>query len=201
MFARALGSVRTRIVQSAKLKITAAKEKVASTFTLPKKYKGTIVEKWAKYWTQLGIDYKDVAVGVAKQIREKPIKASIYATTGTLFYYCWQNNPTEIQFLQQLRNYNAEMVLVNESSQNPETRNYMQFIERSYNEGIIRHLNLGILSLLWLDNYDQSLGLYKATCKYTKPEYLNFQERIIDVGFLNKWWALENKMKDYDVHF
>lgn len=192
---------RTRqITQAFKTRLDTIEQSISNKFVFPEKYKGTIYEKWARYWQQLGIDYKDVFVNLAQQSKEKPILASIYCTTGIGLYYCVKNNPSEEDFRMQLRNCNAEAVMVHESCLNPTSVEYVKFIEKCYNEGTIRHLSLGFVSFLWLDNYDRDASLYKAICKYTEPQYLKFHERVIDVGFWNRWWNLRKKMTDFDVN-
>lgn len=190
-----------QLTQAVKTRLNAIETSVSNKFVFPEKYKGTIYEKWATYWRQLGVDYKDVFVNVAQQMKEKPILASIYCTTGVALTYCVKNNPSEEDFRIQLLNYNAEVVLVNDACLNDNATDYIKFIEKSYNQGILRHLSLGFISFLWLDDYSSDASLYKATCKYTGPQYLNFHERVIDVGFLNKWWNLSKKMTDYDVNY
>ena len=66
--------------------------------------------------------------------------------------------------------------------------------------GISSRLNLGFLSLLWVDNYAKVCGVFKSQCEYLKPRYLTFHERIVDIGFLGSWWILENKMKHFDIN-
>lgn len=190
-----------QLTQAVKTRLTAIETSVSNKLVFPEKYKGTIYEKWATYWKHLGIDYKDVFVNVAQQAKEKPILASIYLATGGAFCYCVKNNPSEEDFRTKLRDYNAEVVLVHDSCLNDTAANYIKFIEKCYNQGIVRHLSLGFISFLWLDNYDHNASLYKATCEYTDPQYLTFHERVIDVGFLNKWWNLDKKMIDYDVNY
>lgn len=199
MFTRLFG-IR-QLTQAVKTKLNAIETSVSSKFVLPEKYKGTIYEKWARYWQQLGIDYRDVFVNVAQQMKEKPILASIYCTTGVGFYYCVKNNPSEEDFRIQLLNHNANAVLVHDSCLNDNATDYIKFIEKCSNQGILRYLSLGFISFLWLDNYDRNAALYKATCEYTEPQYLNFHERVIDIGFMNKWWNLRKKMTDYDVNY
>lgn len=41
----------------------------------------------AKYWHSLYIDYKAVAIDVAKDCREHPIRATIYTTSMYYFSY------------------------------------------------------------------------------------------------------------------
>lgn len=89
---------------------------------------------------------------------------------------------------------------VGESVRNPKSECHVKWIGQCYNEGIVRRMNLGVISLIWLDDYDKMCFLYKAICPHLKVEYLKFYERVIDVGFLDKWWILESKMKDYDIN-
>lgn len=167
---------------------------------IPERFKGTIVEKWLGYWRGLCIDYRDVFVNAGQQMKEKPIRASIYGSLLAATWYSARHNPSETDFYDRLRKHNAEMILVNRVCQNPVSVDYLTFVERSVNEGIVRKLNLGVCSLLWLDNYDKAVALYQATCTYTQPDLLTWHNRVIDVGFLDKWWTLEEKMIDYDVN-
>lgn len=190
-----------QITQAFKTRLETIETTISSKFVFPEKYKGTIYEKWARYWQHLGIDYKDVFVNVVQQAKEKPLLASIYGAAGVGFYYCVQNNPSEEDFQMQLRNYNAEAVMVHESCLNETSVEYVKFVEKCYNQGILRYMSLGFISVLWLDNYDSNAALYKAVCTYTEPQYLTFHQRVIDVGFWNRWWNLRRKMKDFDVNF
>lgn len=167
---------------------------------VPERFKGTVVEKWLRYWRGLCIDYRDVFMNVGQQMKEKPIRASIYGGLMAATWYSAKHNPSYIDFYDRLRKHNTDIILVNHDCHNPVSAEYLTFLERSLNEGIVRKLNLGVCSLLWLDNYDRAVALYKATCKYTQPDYLTWHDRVIDVGFLDKWWILEEKMTDYDVN-
>lgn len=171
-----------------------------NSITMPDRLKGTIVEKWALYWRSLCRDYRDVIVDVGKHIKEKPVRSSIYGALGASAIYLYKHNPSETDFIEQLRLHNANIILVDQSCHNLISSQYLIFLERCYNEKIVRRLSLGIFSLLWLDDYDRAIGLYKATCKYTKPDYLTWHKRIIDMGFMDKWWKIDEYMHDYDVN-
>lgn len=115
-------------------------------------------------------------------------------------YYCAIHNPDELSFREQLIKSCLKIGLVGEPIRNPISVFYTKWLEQCYNEGIIRHLNLGVVSFVWLDNYDRGCALYKTMCPYLKPRYVTFYQRIVDVGFLDNWWILENSMTDYDVN-
>lgn len=173
---------------------------IQSKFEVPERFKGTMVEKWLLYWKNLYRDYADVFIDVGKQTKERPIRSGLYATGAGAAYYAFKRNPSEADFYQQLRQYTGDLVQVHPSCQNPVTSEYFKFVERCYNEGIVRRLSLGVCSFLWIDDYDRALGLYKTTCEYLEPDYLTWHKRIIDVGFLNTWWTIKNKMIDYDIN-
>lgn len=188
----------------------------------------------AKYWHNLYIDYRDVAIDVAKDCKKHPIRATIYTTCMYFCLYVFPcyvtfeisiinyllirkiiicdiivlgcslyssiHNPDEISFKDHMIKYNLKLMLLGEPIRNPVAVKHIEQLQQYYNEGIIRKINLGILSLIWIDNYDENCSLYKAVCPYLKPRYVTFYNRIVDIGFLDKWWMLENKMKDYDVN-
>ncbi|XP_055326960.1 mitochondrial import inner membrane translocase subunit Tim29 [Sitodiplosis mosellana] len=198
--------LRTQLTQSyttssslVKTKLNTIQSRI-NNFEIPERFKGTVVEKWLQYWKGLVTDYRDVFLGVIQQLKEKPIRAAIYGGLGGAAVYTFKHNPNEVDFIQQLREYNVRMVMIDPVCQNPISSQYLIFVERCYNEGIVRKLNLGIFSLLWLDNYNRALGLYKTTCSFTQPELLTWHQRIIDVGFLDKWWIIEKKMIDFDIN-
>ncbi|XP_012532324.1 mitochondrial import inner membrane translocase subunit Tim29 [Monomorium pharaonis] len=169
-------------------------------YEMPERIKGTILERWAKYWHGLYIDYKDVAFDVAKDCRERPVRAAMYITLLGGCFYAGQRNPDETMFRAQLVQNSLKLIQVGEPIRNPISVQHINWLQQCCNEGLIRRLNLGIVSLIWLDNYDKDCFLYKTVCPYLKPRYMTFYERIVDIGFLEKWWILEKKMKDYDVN-
>uniref|UniRef100_A0A2M4BZP2 Mitochondrial import inner membrane translocase subunit Tim29 n=1 Tax=Anopheles marajoara TaxID=58244 RepID=A0A2M4BZP2_9DIPT len=168
--------------------------------TLPERFKGTIVEKWATYWRNLVIDYKEMVLDTGRGMRDRPVRSTIYVSLLAAAGYCGANNPSETDFYDQYRRAYNQLSLVHPTCQNPVASQHITFLERCHNEGILRRLSLGVVSFLWLDNYDRGLAIYKAVCPYLQPHYLTFHERIVDVGFNGKWWQLERKMVDYDIN-
>lgn len=167
---------------------------------LPERFKGTIVEKWAKYWEGLIHDYSEVFRDTVQQSRERPYRTAFYFTLTSGLVYAGKNNPTEMDHRDQVLDYQNLIGLVGKPIRNPKAEVYLKTLEDSYNFGLIRRFSFGFFSIIWLDNFDKAVGLYKAQCEYLKPKYLTFYERIIDVGFLNKFWILERRMLDYDTN-
>lgn len=61
-------------------------------------------------------------------------------------------------------------------------------------------LSVGFFSFLWIDNYSKACGVFKSQCEYLKPRYVTFPERVQDVGFLGRWWRIEQLMESFDIN-
>ncbi|KAI4497006.1 hypothetical protein M0802_007954 [Mischocyttarus mexicanus] len=181
------------------LKINKVIDKV-NNYEMPKRFKGTMVERWGNYWKNLFIDYKEAITNAANDCRERPIRATIYTTVLASAYYLCKHNPDEESFRNDILLNATMLVLVGENVRNEKSVEHIELLERYYNEGIIRRLSFGIFSVIWLDDYHHDCYLYKTVCPYLGVHYLKFLERIIDIGFLDSWWILERKMINYDIN-
>lgn len=147
------------------------------------------------------IKISDVAIDSIKFAKENPVRTSIYGTVGTVGYSCCKNNPDSRTYTDQLKQAQNELSMIYSEQQNPISKDYLKYIETCRNNDTLRILSLGLFSIVWIDDKASYLATPDATCKYLEPAYLTFQERIIDVGFWNRWYSLNKHMKDYDVNF
>lgn len=118
---------------------------------------------------------------------------------GTAIYGA-ATNPDERSYREVVLQATDEMILISDPIRNPVAEQKLKFIHSCYNEGLIRHLSLGIFSVIWLENFDKSCAVYPSQCYYLQPGILDFHTRIIDIGFFGHWWKIYSDMKDYDVN-
>ena len=145
-------------------------------------------------------DYKEVGKEILQDMKSHPVKSSVYmGTIGTIIYFN-KHNPTEDSFRHQLQNNANDLLLLSDLIRNPDSDNHIQKLVRSYNEGLVRRLSLGVCSFMWLDNYDKDVDVYQARCKSLKVGWLEMKDRIIDVGVLDRWIYMEKAMIDYDIN-
>ncbi|XP_054730135.1 mitochondrial import inner membrane translocase subunit Tim29 [Anastrepha obliqua] len=182
-------------------RFAALRTRISDMFTLPERFKGTVVEKWAQYWQGLVSDYTEVVFDVAKSARAKPRKALVIAGTGYGLYQCAKHNPDEEAFMHALRGWSNQMAMVAKALHNPESEAYLRELEKAINENKLRTFSLGICTILWMDLYDKDDCTYPAICQYTQVDYTNFWQRIVDVGFWDHYWRLESKMHNFDVNY
>ncbi|XP_034119388.1 mitochondrial import inner membrane translocase subunit Tim29 [Drosophila sulfurigaster albostrigata] len=182
-------------------RLSALRVRIEEKFTLPERFKGTVVEKWTNYWKGLLRDYGEVGAGVVKESYANPKKALAYGTGVLTLYLAARNNPDEAAFMTLLRKQTNRMVTLPPDQQNPDSANYLTMLERAVNQKKLRLLSLGICTLMWVDLYDEDDCTYPAVCEYTSVGLLNFHQRIIDVGCWNEFWRLKHKMRNYDINY
>ncbi|ALC48519.1 CG14270 [Drosophila busckii] len=182
-------------------RVTALRVRLEDKFTLPERFKGTVVEKWANYWKGLMRDYSEVAINVVKESYNKPKKALFYGGATLFLYEAAKRSPDQEAFNTLMRNQTNRLITLPPAQQNPESAQYMLMLERAINHKKLRLLPLGICTIVWVDMYDEDDCTYPAICEYTTVGMLNFHERIIDVGFWNNFWRLRWKMRNYDISY
>lgn len=167
----------------------------------PAKFKGTIIEKWANYWKNLFIDYRQMLQDLRTDIQDEPKKALMWTAGLTTVYAMCKNNPDEIDFKDSLKTIGNDVALVSDTCRNSKSTEHLNYIETCYNQDVIKYRNLGIASIMYTSEISDSCGLYRAQCSYLKPTILSFPSRIVDVGFMGRWWNIYIKTSDYDVNF
>uniref|UniRef100_R4G7T7 Mitochondrial import inner membrane translocase subunit Tim29 n=1 Tax=Rhodnius prolixus TaxID=13249 RepID=R4G7T7_RHOPR len=173
--------------------------KKLNSIEMPEKFKGTFVEKWVTYWKDVYRDYLDVIKDSANEIKKSPWKGVALLSVFTSGTYLFTTNPDEKSYRDTVLSYSNELILVGPSIRNPNCLNHIKCLEQLYNEGTMKRFSFGLFSIMWADNYNKCV-VYIKPYAILKPEYLTFYERIVDVGFCNKWWAIEKKMIDMDVN-
>lgn len=167
----------------------------------PEKFKGTIVEKWADYWKNLFIDYRQMLQDLRADIQEDPKKAFKWGAGIASVVILARNNPNEFDFKDSLKRISNEVVLVNEKCINPKSVAHLRYLDTCFNQGVLHYRSLGIASIMYTSELNDECDLYKSQCSYLQPSYLSFPSRIVDVGFMGRWWNISMKTNNYDVNF
>lgn len=173
---------------------------IKKNMKFPDKLKGTIFEKWADYWKNLFIDYRQMMTDLRTDIQDDPRKAMKWTVGVATLSFLSLNNPNELDFKDNLKRINNEAVMISPECLNQEAAKHLWFLDTCYNQGIIHYRSLGILSIMYTTDLNDSCDLYKAHCSYLKPTFMSFPSRIIDVGIMGQWWNLYIKTNNYDVN-
>lgn len=131
---------------------------------------------------------------------ERPVKASVYMTLVGGAWACFYTKPDQSSFEATLLERSGQLGLLSPWIRNGTSDGHVQNLVKLRNEGRLHHISLGFLSLVYRTEYDPDATLYEAQCSNVSPRWREFPQRILDVGFVGRWWILDSKMKDYDVN-
>ncbi|KAJ0175061.1 hypothetical protein K1T71_009202 [Dendrolimus kikuchii] len=175
--------------------------KYSQKIRFPEKLKGTKLEKWADYWKNLVIDYRQMLQELRSDIQDEPMKALKWSLVIATMYALAKNNPNEMEFKDTIKRMGNEIALVNEDCLNPKSIDHLRFIDMCYNQGVIHYRSFGLVSFMYTSDLSESCDLYKAHCKYMQPTYFSLPSKIIDVGLMGRWWNIYIKTTNYDVNY
>lgn len=171
-----------------------------SLFVFPERFRGTFIERWKQYWETISKDYYESTMGIVTYIKENPIKSSLATVFMGCAYYCVSTNPDECCYRSELIDCTNSMLYVPPTIRNPTTVKQLEYLEKCYNAGVVKRLNVVLFSIIWIDEFNDDIQAYKANCKYLKASIFSVHKRAVDIGFLNTWWNLKKIMVDYDVN-
>lgn len=148
----------------------------------------------------LASDYKEACREVVVGAWERPVKASAYAALLGGAWACFQTKPDQSSFEAALLDRSCQLGLLSPWIRNATSDGHVQSLMKLRNEGRLRHVSLGLLTLVYRSDYDPGVTLYEAQCSNLSAPWRELPQRVLDVGFVGRWWILDSKMKDYDVN-
>ncbi|KAM9346582.1 mitochondrial import inner membrane translocase subunit Tim29 [Symphorus nematophorus] len=148
----------------------------------------------------LATDYKEACREMVVGAWERPLKASAYAALLGGAWACFHTKPDQSSFEADLLERSGQLGLLSPWIRNATSDGHVQSLVKLRNEGRLRHVSLGLLSLVYRADYDPDVTLYEAQCSNLSVPWRELPQRMLDVGFVGRWWILDLKMKDYDVN-
>lgn len=145
-------------------------------------------------------DYKDACREIFVSARKQPIKASVYVALLSGAWASFQTKPDRSSFETALLECSGQLGLLSPWIRNPTSDGHVQSLAKLRNEGRLRHVSLGLFSLVFRYDFDPDVALYEARCSNVSVPWKELPERMLDVGFAGRWWILDSKMKEYDVN-
>lgn len=174
---------------------------IRSKLVIPYRIRNGRLKSMFDYLEQVSDDYYAVGKDVIQDCKDRPVRASIIASFLTGSVIAFKTNPTMESYYDQLIVNQNEMVMVNPIVRNTFSYDYLFNQWQMSNTSSLRRLNLLFFSILWKADFPHSSGLYTANCKYLQPKYISYlTEKVVDIGFLGRWWILAQSLKDFDIN-
>ncbi|XP_028909187.1 mitochondrial import inner membrane translocase subunit Tim29 [Ornithorhynchus anatinus] len=173
------------------------KAEPAAGRSLWERLRGSRVGAWCR---ALLLDYAEACRDAAKAARERPGRAGLYASLVGGAALCYRRAPTESSFEVALLDASASLLVLAPRTRNRTAEDHVQRLLWLRNRGQWRYLNLVFCSLVYEAPFAPEARLYRAQCEHLAPGWTEFPGRVLDVGFLGRWWTLDAKMKDFDIN-
>uniref|UniRef100_A0A8C5KAL2 Translocase of inner mitochondrial membrane 29 n=1 Tax=Jaculus jaculus TaxID=51337 RepID=A0A8C5KAL2_JACJA len=158
-------------------------------------------------WTRLGTwarslltDYAEACRDAAAAARARPTRAAAYVGLLGGAAVCCAWAPSEAAFEEALLDASGSLLLLAPATRNRDSEAFVQRLMWLRGRGRLRHVNLGLCSLVYDAPFDSQTSLYQARCRYLQPRWVDFPGRILDVGFVGRWWRLTTLMRDCDIN-
>jgi hypothetical protein len=164
------------------------------------KLQAGVLGKIGRYFKNIYKDYETVAIETWADMRAKKLKSAIYLSILGTSGYLIATNPSEPSFYEQLTCNTNELLMVGNPIRNVHSDSHMQKLSRYHNQRRLRRFTFCVCCVMWVDNFDAQVDLYEAQCKHLKVGWLDWQERIVDVGVAGRWLYLDRAMRDYDIN-
>ncbi|XP_069858347.1 mitochondrial import inner membrane translocase subunit Tim29 [Dipodomys merriami] len=160
-----------------------------------------------RVWGRLGAwaralvrDYTEACRDAAAAARARPGCAALYVGLLGGAATCCALAPGEEAFEEALLDASGSLLLLAPATRNRHSETFVQRLLWLRGRGRLRHVNLGLCSLVYEAPFDAQASLYQARCRYLQPRWVDFPGRILDVGFAGRWWILGTRMRDCDVN-
>ena len=181
-----------------RVRLNTTSEPVKVEVPAPKKEK--LWNRWFAFWKLLLNDYKVAIVETGQSMKDNPKKTFLWFAVIGGSTACCVMNPDETDYRDNLVTRMHEVIFIGKPIRNPACMEYLESIEWFYNCDEIKRINLGVCSVMMHTGKSKSSALYKDTCSYLQPSFTEMFDRILDIGFWNKWWVLEKMMVDCDIN-
>ncbi|XP_004632916.1 mitochondrial import inner membrane translocase subunit Tim29 [Octodon degus] len=158
-------------------------------------------------WARLGVwarallqDYAEACKDAAAAARARPGRAALYSGLLGGAAFCFALAPSEAAFEEALLEASGTLLLLAPATRNRDSESFLQRLLWLRGRGCLRHVNLGPCSLVYEAPFDAQASLYQARCRYLQPRWVDFPGRVLDVGFVGRWWVLRARMRDCDIN-
>eukprot|EP00112_Aurelia_sp_Birch-Aquarium-sp1_P011994 Seg2517.5 transcript_id=Seg2517.5/GoldUCD/mRNA.D3Y31 product="Mitochondrial import inner membrane translocase subunit Tim29" protein_id=Seg2517.5/GoldUCD/D3Y31 len=145
-------------------------------------------------------DYKAVGASAIEYARKRPIKVILQLSTLGLGSYSYTKNPNLQSYEDNLKASAHQLLQVSSLIRNKNSESYVNELMESLDQNRLTWRSFGIFSVLLKNEFSQEYDSVNKNCYYVQPRWLNIYDRIVDIGFLDRWFLLEKAMEDYDIN-
>ena len=155
--------------------------------------------KYKRSITNIMSDYAETFRNFAVYFRRKPVKCSIFSSFLLLVSFFTHYCPDADSYSDIITSNTNDISLISPKLRNRAAQKEIFYLKQLQDEGRINTFSVGPCRIAYIRRIPLNNKLYALNCKFLIPSNLTFYNRILDVGFMNKWWYIDSAMIDFDV--
>ena len=144
-------------------------------------------------------DYTETFKNFGSYYRKKPVKCSIFSSVLLLISFFTHYCPDADSYSDLITCNTNVICLISPKLRNRAAQREIFYLKQLQDEGRISTFPVGPCRIAYIRRTPLSNRLYSLNCKFLIPSNLKFYNRILDVGFMHKWWYIDRAMIDFDV--
>ena len=148
-------------------------------------------------------DYKTAFIDTFKYVKKKPFKVGFLVSLISGGCYANHVNPDSVSYTESLLDSSNSHCLISDLIRNKQSSKAVTDLMTYYAQDRLMHVSLGVCSLIMLRPSSAQCDLYENQCKEIQSRWIKIEDwesRILDVGFNNSWYYLQQYMIDYDIN-
>lgn len=126
-------------------------------------------------------DYAEACGDAAAAARARPVRAAVYVGLLGGAAACCALAPSEAAFEEALLDASGTLLLLAPATRNRDSEAFVQRLLWLRGRGCLRHVSLGLCSLMYEAPFDAQASLYQARCRYLQPRWVDFPDRICNL--------------------
>ena len=158
-----------------------------------------ILKQYSRSVTNIFSDYSETIKNVNKYWIERPYQFSFASSCVLILSILTFKCPDQESYFCSITECTNDISLLPPGLRSKKSEKEIYRLKSSLDESMIRSISLGPCRVAYMDKKPLKTQLFSLTSNFLMPSSFTFYDRILDVGFWNKWWYITSVMVDFDV--
>ncbi|XP_064899918.1 LOW QUALITY PROTEIN: mitochondrial import inner membrane translocase subunit Tim29 [Columba livia] len=145
-------------------------------------------------------DYAAAASDVTSGARRRPGAAALTVSSVAAAGAAAATVPSAESFDAAALDAAAALGLLSPGTRSPDADRHVQRLLRRRATGRLRYRDLVLAAVVYESPRAAGAAAYAQRCRYLRARWWEAPRRLLDVGFLGRWWVLRWRCRDYDVN-
>ena len=126
------------------------------------------------------------------------MKSVLLTSLASTLGYVSYKNPSDQHYHHNSLHNHHRLSLVHRRVRSQSSQEYIDTVQRLKSLNLLGYCNFGLFSLVYERYNDSECREYGRV--FLTPRWVEYVDRVVDIGFMGKWLRMEEAMIEYDVN-